>query len=140
LSQYLKLFPRDNIHVVLLERMMRDSRPVLRGVFRFLGVDENFWNDAYGRAFNPGESKMRPGEWYMRLIPRALRRRIGSEGWIPHPLARALQRLSLIGGRPINKPKLSPAQDLHLQSLLRDDVARLRDYLGDSLSEWRAYA
>src|SRR5207248_9445204 len=57
LSQYLKLFPRESIQVVILERLSSDPRKTLRQIFHFLGVDESFWSADFERRLNIGEKK-----------------------------------------------------------------------------------
>jgi hypothetical protein len=41
LRNWLRHFPREQVHVILLEDVMRDPRAVCRAVYRFVGVDES---------------------------------------------------------------------------------------------------
>lgn len=42
LERYLAVFPRDQLHVYLYEDFAHDPVEVMRGIFRFLGVDASF--------------------------------------------------------------------------------------------------
>lgn len=139
LSQYLKFFPRENILVVVQERMLKDRRSVLREVFRFLGVDDTFWTPQFVEGHNRGDTKYYEADWFKRLCPKFLREELENGHWMPWPINRALHRVARIGGAPIVKPKLSQEDDLRLQGHLKDDVADLRKFLGDPLPEWRPY-
>ncbi len=139
LSKYLPLFPRENLHVVVLERLQKDPARELKSVFSFLGVDSNFWSPDYGAIFNAGESKLRTAEWFDRRVPLFLQRQIWQPTWMPWKMADILGRVAFINAPSIPKPKLAKDQDLRLQNLLRADVSKLREFLNDPLTEWRPY-
>lgn len=42
LSRYWEYFERDQIHIIQSERFFRETKVVLRNLFQFLGVNENF--------------------------------------------------------------------------------------------------
>jgi len=140
LRRYLEFFPREAIHIVIMERLNADPKKVLREIFRFVGVDEDFWTEKFNRRLNAGEAKRHAAEWYEITMPSPLKRQISDPTWLPNPLAEIFRGLSRIGGERIQKPKISDADDFYLQALLRDDVAQLRTLLGDPLPEWRSYA
>jgi hypothetical protein len=140
LSQYLDLFPRDAMLVVLQERLRADRRRTLKSIFRFLGVEVDFWTDRFNQRLNVAEAKYRIAPWFDKYAPAAIKTDSRRSGWLPWRVNRAVESLSRIGGEQIRKPILSEAEDMRLQNLLRDDVARLRAFLDDPLPEWRPYA
>jgi Sulfotransferase domain len=139
ISQFLKVFPRESMHIVILERLQSNPASVLREVFKFLDVNPDFCSEEFGSVFNSGECKRRPGKWFERGAPLALQQQLWRPTWMPWKLSRALHEVARIGGAKIEKPNLSASDDLRLQEFLRPDVEKLRAFVGDPLTEWRPY-
>jgi hypothetical protein len=139
LEQYLRVFPRDAIHVMVLERLKSDPRRELRNLFRFIGVNEEFWSPKFDLRSNVGASKRITAGWFRRIAPSALRRELSNGEWLPWKLNQALDTLARVGGAPVRKPSLSQEDNDRLQKILRPDIVSLRALLGDPLSEWRPY-
>jgi hypothetical protein len=53
---------------------------------------------------------------------------------------RMFHHLARIGGKEIKKPKITKDQERKLEEMLSGEVRALRDFMGDRLTEWRAYA
>ena len=140
LSQYWKHFSPDDIHVVILERLSKDPKAELKRVFRFIGVDENFWSPDFDVRKNEGENKRVPRAFFTAITPRFIRRQTFDVTWMPWSVAKMLNQLVRIGAPPPSKPNLGEKDDLRLQAILKDDVAALRAFLKDPLPEWRPYA
>jgi hypothetical protein len=141
LSEFLKIFPRESILVLISERFSAEPKETLRRVFRFIGVDEHFWTDEFVRRANTGEGKRAAAEWFENYAPRSLRNHASRRDTGIHWRAKqAVYNISRIGGEIIRKPALTEEQDFRLQSLLKADVAALKDLLNDPLGEWRPYA
>jgi hypothetical protein len=140
LSEYLKVFPRESILVLVSERFSAQPRETLRRVFRFIGVNDNFWMDEFARRANAGEGKRAAGEWFANYAPQSLKDHASRRDTGLHWRAKqALYRISRIGGEPIPKPDITEEDDARLQDLLKADVAALKDLLNDPLPEWRPY-
>lgn len=143
LSQYLNVFPRENIHVVVSERLQRDRRATLKKVFEFLDVDSDFWTPDFDAVHNKAKSNTKKvASWFDKCAPHSAKRllhdnTLRSGSWQAY---RALHWVSRLGGEPVAKSSLAPEQDAYLQTVFRDDVARLRDYLCDPIPEWRSYS
>ena len=140
LSQYLRMFPRERIKVVLLERLSRAPRDTLKEVFRFLEVDEDFWSPEFDRRLNAGEARHAQAPWFSQWAPEFIKGQAHAATWMPWKMARALRKLSRVGAKPLSRPKIPADADLNLQKLLKPDVEALKEYLGNSLGEWRPYA
>lgn len=139
LEQYLKVFPRDAIHVMILERLKSDPRTELRNLFRFIGVKEDFWSPKFDLRSNVGASKRVTAGWFRRTAPSFLRQELSDGEWLPWKINQAIDSLARVGGEPVRKPTLSREDDYRLQKMLSSDVASLRALLGDQLPEWRPY-
>ena len=132
LSRYYQLFGRDRIEIGLYEDLVLDPAGLMRGFFRFLGVDASFEPDT-SRRHNPSgvpKSRLlmsvlkRPNplrDAIKPLLPKGLRGRV-SEGLQTHNLTKA--------------PPLEPELRRRLVELYREDVTRLEDLIGRDLSAW----
>ncbi len=139
LSQYLEFFPRRSIFVMLLERLKSNPRVVLREIFRFLGVDEDFRSSTYERRFNAGENKKYIAPWFQLMAPQFLIEQMNTPTWLPWPAAKVTRSISRVGGKLIARPEITAEDDLRLQQIFQNDVSSLREFLGDRLLEWRPY-
>jgi hypothetical protein len=140
LERYLKMFSKESIHIVIMERLNADPANVLRDVFRFVGVKEDFWSPRFDRRLNTGDEKRYIAPWFDRSVPAALKTQLDNPSWLPWRVSTAMRRISRMGGKSIIKPALEPGMDIRLQNLLKSEVASLRTLLGDALPEWRPYA
>jgi hypothetical protein len=133
LGLYLKVFPREDVEVVVKEDLIAKPQETMRQIFEFLGVDPGFTTEGFGQVHNPSAPKRRgrqvPG--WLRLAPLIrLKRRITSSGGLGGSLARrALEPV-------VSKPVLGEAEAARLRAWLADDAATLRELTGLDLSGW----
>ncbi len=52
ISRYLRLFGRQNCHFVTLEKLQVDPVSVIRGIYRFIGLRDNFVPNGISRTWN----------------------------------------------------------------------------------------
>lgn len=145
LNHYERYFPRDRIHVMLLDDVKKDANRELARTYSVLGVDE---------TFEPASVKNRPmAATYsltrLRLWTTLARpcRTTTPEGYLERrrgPLAVVLHGLNVGLDQhvwshlfPAQRPRLS--EDLHqrLEGMFRSDVSELETWLGRSLSDWK---
>jgi hypothetical protein len=140
LTHYLRLFPEENILMLVLERL--NSKPVetLQQVFRFLGVDDKYTSPDFTRRLNTGEEKRFVAPWFEKVAPQFLQDELRECKWMPWRINRVFHHLARIGGKEIKKPKITKDQERKVQEMLSGEVRGLRDFMGDPLAEWRAYA
>jgi hypothetical protein len=140
LSQYLKVFPRELIHVVVNERLNTRPRETLQQIFRFIGVDDQFWSPQFENRANVSEKKKSVAGWFNRLAPSFVKQQLTTKASIlPWKGQQALRWISELGGDVIQKPRITREEDLRLQDILKPDVVALRELLGDPFKEWRPY-
>ncbi len=124
LERFLELYPAEQILIVDQDDLLRRPHTTLRDVFRFLGVEESFWDASYERHV---------------LQSRAMRRRT--------PLGMALRAGSPRGlwARIVDRPPFSrrleqtPMGDelrAELSARLADDAARFRTLTGLRFEHW----
>ncbi|MFV1988817.1 MAG: sulfotransferase [Gemmatimonadota bacterium] len=134
IQQYLAHFDRSRLLVLTSEGLAHRRRETLSAVFAFLGVAAEVWGPEYERVLHESRFFRRKGaigRWLRRvgnsnvasLVPADIRREIGKIAY--RPFSRTLER-----------PTLSEEATAHLAAYYRDDVAALREFLDDPLSEW----
>lgn len=130
--KYLAAFPREQLHFLLFDDLVRDPGGFFRSVCRILGVAED-----------PGAERSAPrnaGAWpkhgwihrtlsWRLLVPPRVRR------LFPAPIrARLLAAVRSIAYRP--PPALDPELRRELTGRFRRDILELQDLIGCDLSVW----
>jgi hypothetical protein len=139
LEQYLSCFPREQLLVITSEALRASRGPTMRGVYRFLGVDETFVPEMLDREFYRTEERAnypRPVWWLRRTAKRYL------------PLGKRTKRmvdLVMRGSSGHARAEAIPPQPassvpeplrIELEGRLRDDVRKLRAWLPESFDGW----
>jgi hypothetical protein len=139
LKRYFDRFDRDRIQVHLYEDLKSDPTGMVRSIFRFLEVDDDFAPDVsakhnvsglpksetlqalylFVRKQNPVKSALRP------LLPAGMRSRMRSRA------VSSIQRRNL--AKP---PPMSPEIRAELSEAYREDILKLQDLLQRDLSGW----
>ena len=122
LEQYLEVFPRERIHVVLFEDLKTRPAETLRGMFEFLDVDPDV---------EPPNIRTVYKETAQRTFPSPMLRWTKRTGLYDrvHWRLRDWLRSSGRSAPPAKAEILTPGIYNRLHALLRDDVERLRDFL-----------
>jgi hypothetical protein len=135
LERYLEVFPEERVLVLDQADLLADRGEVLREVFSFLSVDEEFHSDAFeAELLNSKQRRVYPPR-YTRLIER-----YGARG--PLRLIPRSARLSVRAAverrlwPPLEAAKLDADVRGRLEELYADDVERLRALTGKALPTW----
>lgn len=147
LERYLRHFPRNQVHVILLEELTADPAGVLRECCGFLGLPAAVPEDALALHRNPGSTprSLRVQVWRNRLLwrreaVRYLHRLPGwqppAPGWRDAPLRlldRVHRRLNHRRGPP--PPMRAPTRRF-LNALFRRENQGLDTLIGKDLDRW----
>lgn len=130
LAPYFKLFPRENIKVLIFEDMVKDTPGTLREIYRFLGVDEDFLPDL--KVSNPG------GVPRSKALHRFLsnpRLRSYARAIFPETLIEGLKE---VRNKNLVKEKmaLTPEERELGYRFFEDDIRRTQELVGMDLSRW----
>jgi hypothetical protein len=132
-EQYLDQFPRDRILIVRSESLRDDREATMARVFDFLGVGGRPPEEVLDREFHRTAEKrvLRSFLQVARRVPGygALSRHV------PGVVKRRTHRFRTRGVDP-ERAVLPDRIRLELEGLLRDDVQRLRRYIGDDFDGW----
>ena len=120
-ERYLEVFGRGQVHVVLLDDLVRDAAAVYRRTLEFLEVDADFQAD-----LDPARASQKVrmlSVRQLRLVPAEVKRRMQFKERENHDSAS-------------QRPPLDPLLAARLRQQLAADVARLGALLGRDLSAW----
>lgn len=134
LCRYLQLFDRDQVAVYLFDDLQNDAPALLRRIFRFLEVDEDFLCDVSIQRNPSGVPRSRLVNWMTRKrswTP-ALKRHM------PASWRRAVdRRVAAIQRSNLVRTPLPDALRERLIGLYREDILQLERFLQTDLSHWR---
>ena len=129
LGRYLERFGRDRLRIVLFEEITGAPRATVQGLFRFLGVSQDFAPDV-SKVSNPGGlPKVRAVHALLndaRL--RGLARRYLPEG--------VVARGRDLRSRNLAKQTMRAEERRAAATLFREDILRTQDLIGRDLSAW----
>ena len=135
ITQYLEHYSREDILIIQSEQLRKRREEVLKKVFRFIGVDPAYEDEAFKEEHNTSSKKIRKGTIMALLTESALGRVFLNAGkqLVPRGgIEWAKEALST----DAQKPTLSKAVRLKAQEYLREDVEQLRAFTGKEFREW----
>ncbi len=133
ISRYLQCFSKEQLHVVLLDDLMKKPKTTLKQIFAFLGVDESPAKEIeLGEAHNSYAQPRNP--LLGKLMSNKELTNIGLKT-IPRPLLRKLRNDVLL--KKTKKPPLDPMAKKLLQQTYEPEVSRLEKLLDRDLGVLR---
>ena len=134
LSAFLDYFPMEQIQILTLEELVRDKVGTIQKVFRFLGVEDDFVGKDWALVHNRSVDK-----YERNALGKVMHKVPFKSRWkplVPVPLATAYSRLTARKPEQRLQPLLSEEKRHEIQTLLQNDIARLREVSGRDFSEW----
>lgn len=133
-EQYLKLFPAQNLLVVSSSDLRHNRIDTLQGIFRYLGVNDDFVSREFSVERGQSRGRRRPtafGVTVAQTTDRVLSK-------LPtRPITSLVRRAVIVPfSQPMAQPVLDDQTRRRLQDLLRDDVAKFRSLTGQAFSDW----
>jgi hypothetical protein len=135
LELYLRAFPEERTMVVDQADLLADRQAVLREVFSFLSVDEDFHSDAFEEELLNSQQRRVYHPRYTRLIERY--GAIGPLRLIPRGTRLSLRaRVERVLWPALETPDLDAGVRGRLEQLYAGDVERLRGLTGKAFPSW----
>lgn len=131
LARYFELFDASQFRIYLYEDFCADPRRLLRDIFRFLEVDEDFAPDISLRHNVSGVAKNRALQNF--LVGRG---RIKSLAEMLVPERVRLRAGAAVREANVARRRLDPALRAELVEDYREDILRLQELIGRDLSHW----
>ena len=128
-KRYFRLFPRERIHLIRYEDYLRNPELVLRNIFRFLRVDEDFAPDTSVRHM-----ESRVPRWF--ALNQVLQRSAiwgAAKQFAPRCARRILRPVVF---RPRRSMRLDLEDRARLVEMYRADIEELAAFLGWDLAPW----
>ena len=134
LEPYLSTFGADRVYVLELERLARDTRTELEGLFSWLGLAPSGADAFERRNEMPAEVEVTTGPDALHRLGQSRAYRKAIRRMIPEPLLAVLRRRLL---RPLDEGDLArEAAVAYLRELHEPEVVALEVLLGRSFEDW----
>jgi hypothetical protein len=130
LERFLRHFPASNILITTRRELLEQRAETLVGIFRFLGVADDFVSHRFRRRLHRSALKRRNtrvGAWLSKRVPDRLSAdpRFWIDRLVTYPFS-----------KPVVRPVLAPDLRAELVERLRPDIDQLRDFCGRPFSDW----
>jgi hypothetical protein len=136
LRRYRRLFPREQLEVVLYDDLADDPGGLMRRLYRYLGVDDSFEPDVSTRYQSARLTRWRAFDAWMASHATA---RARLKRYFPGESARRLYHFVDRLNQRFNRrpaPELSAELRADLTERFRDEILALQDLLRRDLSRW----
>lgn len=130
-ERYLRVFPRDQVHVVLFEDLVSDTPGTVKDLFSFLGVDASFVPNVSEQLNRSGQPKSRLLHNLM-FAQNPVRRFVGRV--VSASVKRSIGRM--VANINLKKRPLSETTRRALRDEYRPDITRLEAVIQRDLSRW----
>jgi hypothetical protein len=138
ISQYLNLFPRKNVQFILFDDICKDPKKVIRVMYSFLEVSDDFKPENLSNRINIAE-KTRSG--YLKVVLRTIVNGLNRPG-LRLIRRRLLNNLTLykiyskINKENTKYPPMKEETRLKLINYYREDILKTEKLIGRNLSQW----
>lgn len=133
IQHYLTLFEESQIHICFFEDLKNDPQHLLRGIYRFLGVDDSFVADTSGKYNATGIPRSRA---LLRLIMQPNAFKSVAKTIIPESVRKSVKTFVTTHPLALRKPPASPRAREKLVPEFREDILKLQALTGRDLSRW----
>lgn len=133
LSRFLEVFPREQLHIELLDDFTRDTQSVLKRIYEFLGVSTDYLPEATN-IYNKHQGSR--SKTVSRVISEDSPLKRFLQNALPTPL-KIMIRNTIHRLNAKNVEIVIHEETLkELHKLFREDTLKLQDLLGRDLSHW----
>lgn len=132
LEAFLEYYSLEQIHVVDAHELRQERSEALSAIFRFLAVDDSFYDPAYEQEHGKSSIKREPtvlDRWARQLGWKRAMRRL-----VPGPIQHAYRSLT---GEPLERPELNGARYEQVAEVLSQETEQLRRLTGQRFEHWQ---
>ncbi|SFR58652.1 Sulfotransferase domain-containing protein [Marinobacter daqiaonensis] len=134
LEQFLNFFKDDQVCVISMENLKQSPEDLMKKVFQFLEIDDQFSVKKSGTVFNANQNTTRKSKLGLALL--SIYRRNLRQRALPYRLKRMIESTAEIGSTKIEKPILSNEEYEALRDFYEQDSAKLHEKFGISTQHW----
>ena len=136
LSEYLRLFAREQLLVLLFDDLKRDSRSFAASICAFLAIDPLFPESAAERALPASKPRSRAVAYVVKRVALGVRR-LGFPSLVNQVKESRLPSLLYQPLKDDEYPVIAPETRARLRAYFHDDVRALSDIVGrDMVAQW----
>jgi len=139
IRRYVKLFGREQVHVVIYDDFATDTAAAYGKVLEFLGLPARQDAKAF-QVINPSQSIKSPLLRSLMADPLVRGTAIAMNSWLPKPLFTTLQKIETwlmqSNIRPAKRPQLDAALRRRIEQDFAPEIERLSELLGRDLTHW----
>jgi len=128
-KRYLDVFGKDQVKIIIFEEWIKDPKPTLNEILKFLGLTGTSLDNFQNITHNPYREKAGPIAEYIRknsLVLKTAQRFLSSSS------CRSFSR-KYLRGRIKEKPRMNEIDRQTLTKFFYDDVQKLKKHLGREL-------
>jgi hypothetical protein len=133
IQRYLELFDRSQLRIYLFEDLKRDPQGLLKDIFRFLGVRDDFVPDTSEKHNATGIPRSRT---MLRLIMRPNALKTLMKPVLPMRLRRTVKAFVTTSPWSLRRPPMPAELRQDLVEGYREDIHKLQAMIGRDLSRW----
>ncbi len=134
LQRYLKVFPKEQIHIVSSNSLRNSQHETLEQIWKFLGVSSDVPPPPTMTA-NRSSSKLQRNLWVNITFPKWLQQQSRIPWWVKSPFF----RLAQLYAAKIESPKPSDEEIRLIRKKFSSDVKQLAHLLRKDSPEWEGY-
>lgn len=132
-KRFYDIFPKDQILICWYDEYKKDSQKVVRSIYRFLGVDENYQVDTTEKLNTAGVPKFAKLNYFINQL--------GVVSWAKRNFPRSWRdpfKKLMYSSEEVAIPKMTTAEKQYLINYYKEDVLKLSKLVDKDLSHWVA--
>ncbi|MEZ5004447.1 MAG: sulfotransferase [Chitinophagales bacterium] len=132
-KRFYDIFPKDQILICWYDEYKKDSQKVVRSIYRFLGVDENYQVDTTEKLNTAGVPKFAKLNYFINQS--------GVISWAKRNFPRSWRepfKKLMYSSKEMAIPKMTDAEKEYLINYYKEDILKLSKLVDKDLSHWLA--
>lgn len=138
LKKFSDLFPTENIHIILYDEIKKDPKSVLKNLYKFLNVDEDFIPESFDKkinsAFSTRSKALKDLTFYiMKFIYMLKLEKLRVRIIESKTLGKIYTWMNKV---PTKYPPISAEDRKKCIEIYREDIQKLEKFINKDLSSW----
>ncbi len=139
LKRYYNLFPRENIHIILLDEVKDNPEKVMQELYSFLDVDENFSPSSLHKKQHAAvktrcKALKKAGYVFLKFLERLKLKSAHNKVGRNRNLYSIYRKINLL---PYQYPPMEQKTERILKDFFREDIEKLEKLIGKDLKIWK---
>ncbi|MEZ5007881.1 MAG: sulfotransferase [Chitinophagales bacterium] len=130
-KRYYDIFPKEQILICWYDEYKKDSQKVVKSIYNFLGVNEDFQVDTSEKLNTAGVPKFAKLNYYINQL--------GAVSWAKRNFPRSWRepfKRMMYSSKEEVIPEMSPTEKQYLINYYKEDILKLSKLVDKDLSHW----